>query len=453
MTSFRAYPLWVLLIFAGCSGDSSSQDQMTSNSEWFVFVADGIDEDMRSEAAQGFQHLLGEEAIAGDVIHFIASPDQQPVASLIVPSGGRNSRLRHSEIRPKLAKIKPLFDGSRATGNLQLGLPAVPSVVNSLRNTTFSPRIILVGNPLYDDPQQQGWSMVGGYVPQDGALEAAECPFHASANFPEGSTISWLTPSGQWGAGERHRSEVKRFYQLFAQAKNQAAVVRFTAKGETAFSAGTFRPDSRVIAQNDGRQMRFVGQTTERREDVNVRKPVVVDVDASSPAPSPVTPSSRPNHQSSQEVEQLLQDAESDPTMIAIAINSASQDAHCDIDMYVSVAGKPEELCFRQKDTSFGHLFRDVTRSGSINKEADDYQNWEWAKLDHVEDIGDVTVWLNAFQSSKPATVRVICVWKGVRRQKTFTVDGPGNGGQNKDHRGGSSAWQQVTWDQSWERI
>ncbi|PQO41793.1 hypothetical protein C5Y96_00010 [Blastopirellula marina] len=439
--------LWILSfawLVAGCGSDPPS------NSEWYIFIADGIDEPTRNEAAHGFQKLLGETASPGDVIHFIAAPSQQPVASLVVPVGGRNTRLRHSDVRSQLPKIKLLFDGSDATGNGQLGVPSVASTVNSLRSTHFSPRVILVGDVLYDDPHQQGWKMSGGYVPQDGSLNNPVCPFHAASDFPKNTTIAWLSPSESWGEGERHRSAVKRFYQLFAQAKG-AQLSRITAGGDVAFKAYE-HSITKLVAKDDGNQMEFVGQKTARTVRVPHQDLVKVKVDSSVVAAPDEPEIAPPGPELPPAMEEHLREVEGDLETITVAIDWFSEDPHCDMDVYGITRGHDEEISFRNMRTEYGNIKKDVRTPSWIQDDMAHMLHWEVLTVKN-DRLSDLSVYLNCYQGTKPATVRVVCIWKGIRRQKIYRIEGPGDGAKDIDKRDLSPAWKKVVWDKSWERI
>lgn len=424
--------LWlvmVLLPLAGCGG------RQPQKAEWFIFVADGLPQPVLSSVAQEFQTLVGETASPGDVVHFISAPDHQPVAMIEVPSGGRNSRLKHPNVRGELPKLQELFTASDAQSSSQLELPSVPATVQALRRTEFPARIVLIGDPVYKDERYEGWAMGDSSVPTDGALASSTCPFHVATKLPTDAAIGWLTPSADWGDDNRHREAITRFYRLFAQ-QSGGKLVRITPSANSAFDIQGGTQIEEISPKNDGIGMRKVSNEVARQEVEVIAPPQPVEV----------------AQVAATEAEQVLAAAEADHGQIAIAINWTSRDPNCDIDLYVRSKGASEELFYSRKQTSFGTLYRDVTSSGSASANASDYQKWEWAKIEHNR-IGDLTIWLNSYSSTQPATVRVICVWQGVRYQKSYEIRGRGDGGEGGSWRSVNSSWRQVAWNNAWPRI
>ena len=429
----------VVMLGTGCSTNSPHSNSSTGQSEWFLFVADGLPEPVLQSAARQFQELLSGRAQPGDVIHLISTPSHSPVASLVVPDGNHNARLRDPSVKAAARKLKSLFTVSSNPGSGQIQLPSVAATVRSLRRTEFPCRVVLIGTPIYDEPRQQGWSMTGGMVPTDGALNAEHSPFNNDTKFPNGTQIAWLSSTTDWGDDPAHRDAVTRFNRLYLQTQN-GQLTRMTADAETAFHFGTTQFPGSVTPLREEPGVKFVAVQSDREADPTTERKVTVEVDPPQPEPpTPVQPT--PPASERAEVETVLADAEANRNVIGLAINWESQDPRCDLDLYVTSRGESEELHFQQKQTRFGQLFRDVTSSGTISGDGSNYQNWEWARINHNR-WQDLTVWVNVYRSQKPATVRFIRVLNGRREERTFRFN------PNPDHRDAprdrSSLWRKV---------
>ena len=422
---------------SGCSTKSPHATETAGHAEWFLFLADGLPEPVLQSAAQQFQDLLSARAQPGDVIHLVSTPSHRPIASLVVPEGNHNARLRDSSVKAATRKLKALFTASSNRGSGQIQLPSVAATVRSLRRTEFPSRVVLIGSPIYDDPRQQGWSMTGGMVPTDGALGAEHSPFNNETNFPNGTQISWLSATTDWGDDPAHRDAVTRFNRLYLQTRN-GQLTRMTADAETAFHFGTTQFPSRVTPSREEPGVKFVAVQSDRESGPMDERKLTVEVDP--PRPEPPASVQPPTSQAAQ-VEVALADAEANRDVIGLAINWESQDPSCDLDLYVTSRGETGELYFRQKETSFGRLFRDVTSSGTISGDGSNYQNWEWARINHNR-WDDLTVWVNVYSSQKPATVRFIRVLNGQREERTFRFHpNPSDAGAARDR---SSLWWKV---------
>ena len=432
-------------LLSGCSSHEPNPGELAQNTEWFLFIADNLPESLQAETADQFQQLLGHRAVPGDIIHVIATPRHTPLASIVVPDGSHNSRLRDRDVKAAMPRLLPLFQPSeQGAAGQQLQLPSVATTVRSLRRTEFPCRVILIGSPIYDDPRQQGWSMTGGMVPTDGALNAEHSPFNNATNFPNGTQISWLSATTDWGDDPAHRDAVTRFNRLYLQTQN-GQLTRMTADAETAFHFGTTQFPGSVAPSREEPGVKFVAVQSDRESGPMAERKLTVEVDPPQPEPptpvqpAPVEPTPRTPQRT--EVETVLADAEANQDVIGLAINWESEDPSCDLDLHVSNRGVSDELYFSRKETSFGQLFRDVTSSGTISGDGSNYQNWEWTRIHHNR-WQDLTVWVHVYSSRKPATVRFIRVLNGRREERVFRLH------PNANHRGvpraQSSHWHRV---------
>ena len=373
----------------------------------------------RREVGQRLQVHIGTTCAEGDVVHFLLTPGQEPLATMTVPAGNRNRRLRSQELGDGLRKLIPYLNAETATGSQQVNLPAVPATLRSLRRTQFPARVIIVGTPLYDDPRQGDWSMADGKVPTDAALEAPECPFNMGVvDFPEDTIVEWFTPTSKFGVDHVHEEAITRFYRLFFQ-KHKAELTHLTANIALALDGQASQFPDILLPQPSSELMRTARLETSERQPRQTNKPVL------------------------EEAEQVLEAAEEANDEMAFAIHWFSTDPRCDIDIRVRSAGCGEVLYFGNKETPFGKLFRDVLSSGSIDDDSADYQKWEWVRIDHGR-LEDLTIWLNAYSTTKPAQVRIIGVSKGKRFERNIQINGPGDGGLSAD-RESSDAWHKMT--------
>lgn len=465
---------------AGCGGQSSgaspsggASTRTAEHHEWFVFVAEGLSDGLLTDVKGETQSLISQVTKTGDVLHVIAAPDHRPVATLVIPDGDPRTRLRHQATRQSLQRIGNYLNANHSNANSQIQLPAVSATVLSLRRTEFPIRIILIGDPVFEDARQRGWSMADGFVPTDGSLESPICPFGSGvATFPEDTEITWLTPESTWGVDHLHQSAVTRFYQLFLR-ENGGYLARVTADPMSAFSLDGTRLVDEFEADTTGlARMQLVTLASSRTEVepvsntigyevarhrvdgvTNRREPVIdesvelasddVDVTEEVPAEPETTPEPEPTppvRDVPQDVGAILQAAQQSREKITLAINWVSDDSECDIDMRITDTRVRQELNFSTTQTPFGRLLRDVQASGSIEGSLN--ARWEVAEVNHNQ-LGEIDLWVNAYRTNRPATVRLIVIWKTERRETTFRMTTPtGDGGRGP--RRGSAAWREV---------
>jgi hypothetical protein len=143
--------------------------------------------------------------------------------------------------------------------------------------------------------------------------------------------------------------------------------------------------------------------------------------------------------------EAVFSDAEQNKGTIAVGVNWTSPDSACDLDLHLSSNGLPGELSFSNQETSWGKHFKDVTGASTIDPNVEDFQNWEWIRVDHAR-LHDLVLYLNAYSTTAPARVTIVRVWNGERKSRVidFNVT-EGDGGANHDNRRASPAWARIS--------
>ncbi|MEZ6128967.1 MAG: hypothetical protein R3C59_09810 [Planctomycetaceae bacterium] len=439
----------------GHHGGGPSRTVASENHEWIIVVSKGLPDAMRNEVKSELQTLIAEVARKADMVHVVSAPDHRPIASLEIPDGDLRTRVRHPSAKRSLQRIGEFLNAAGEEPNHQLQIPALSATVLSLRRTEFPLRIILVGDPVYHDVRQPGWSMANGFVPTDSALQSPICPFGSGvATFPEDSEITWLTPSSTWGTDNLHQSAVTRFYQLFFRL-NGGYLARITADARSAFELSGTRLNDDIAMNDDGAaRMRLVSLESTRpdvepvvntigyevtaqrvigssdRRDSGEEESSVRDTEGASESPEDF------EEDAPEDVRELLDAAEHSSDTITFAINWASVDQLCDLDMWIRDSSTSEELSFKQSETSFGKLLRDVRHSGSLSGR-EDLSKWEVAEISHNR-LRDISLWINVYQTSQPAEGRLIVIWNSQRREVPFQFEatsGSRGGGLRIDRR------------------
>ena len=216
-----AAPVLLLLLWLG-SGSASAEK---SPHEWFVCI-----NQPNPQTRDLYLDIITAQAAPGDLVHLVHR--QELVTTVTVPAGTPQSRLRSQKLTTKMTTLKEFFgempNEHPAVTEPPLGLYEIPATVRALRQTNWPCRVLLTGIPLYLDQQRNaGWSMEAGVVPSDSSLELESSPFYGKTDFPEGTQLSWLLPTLQWGVDQAHREAVTRFQRLFIQTRG-GTLVRMT---------------------------------------------------------------------------------------------------------------------------------------------------------------------------------------------------------------------------------
>lgn len=198
-------------------------------------------------------------APAGHRLVVVRGADHATVINLSIPGGSTRERLRNRSVTQAMGLLQRDFrqaSQSNATGNAQLGIPNLPATYWSTVAGHGPCRIILLGDPIFDDTRYPFWSFRDGSFPSDRVLTEplSGCPFinRNHKKIPDDVQVSILSPT-EWGSNQKHRDFVTRWLRLACQESLGGNLVRITNSSSQAFSQGTrdefepVKPDGRDL--------------------------------------------------------------------------------------------------------------------------------------------------------------------------------------------------------------
>lgn len=198
-------------------------------------------------------------APAGHRLIVVKGGDHTPVINVAIPVGSARERLRDRTLTQAMGLLRLFLQQTSQGGgaqSLQIGIPNLPATYWSTIAGKGPCKIILVGDPIFDDPRYTFWSFRDGRFPSDAALSEplSSCPFinRNHPKIPGDVQISILSPA-EWGSSQRHRDVVIRWLRLACQESLGGKLVRVTNSSVHAFSQGT--RDEFEPVQFDGRQL------------------------------------------------------------------------------------------------------------------------------------------------------------------------------------------------------
>src|SRR5262249_42696951 len=110
-------------------------------------------------------------------------------------------------------------------------------LADNLRATNLT--VLLIGSPSYQDAKEPGFSMVEGYFPSDGHLQASreQSVFGLTANAATipSLTVNWLYFKDPW-LNDLHKEKVTRFWTLYLERRG-AQLAAFTSDPPAAFQS------------------------------------------------------------------------------------------------------------------------------------------------------------------------------------------------------------------------
>src|SRR6266481_4375324 len=104
-------------------------------------------------------------------------------------------------------------------------------LAENLHSTNVQPTVLLIGSPLYQDAREPAFSMVDGYFPSDGHLQASreQSIFGLTANAATTPSLAihWLYFHDPW-VSDLHKEKVTRFWTLYLERRG-AQLAAFTS--------------------------------------------------------------------------------------------------------------------------------------------------------------------------------------------------------------------------------
>ncbi|MGL4511572.1 MAG: hypothetical protein ACRCT8_00665 [Lacipirellulaceae bacterium] len=471
----------VALTLAVIAASSHASPQPT---ECYVFVEDGMAAKEAAPVLKGFADLVGTSLAPGSMLHVHAA-DGTVVASMTIPDGNRNRRLRDRSVQQPLKRVVEWVKSpARAESAGPAQLVEMPAVVRATRRGVGPVWVIVVTDPVYDDPANADWSMKSRRVPTHAAASRQPSPLAVGVAFPPETVISWLTPSSGWGVDAAHRSAIEEFWRVWAVSR-AATLGRFGGDHAAAFTPGlpldlppvvvmedevgmrdaSFRPDGG--GEYRRREWRLNSQTSEESIQPAESEASAAEVETpAEPVPTPrkLEPTPVPTPEPADELEptpappQSLLNPPSRPSgpllvhrppldedqTIEVALAWRSTDPETDLDLRVRSSVTTEELTHRDPETTFGRHLGDVRTPGDCDHCKPKTSEWERVVL-RKRDLPHLELWVNVYHatSAPEVFVEVLDGEKRSARSAMLSVD-RGDRGRGSDRRGDSGAWRRL---------
>ncbi len=165
----------------------------------------------------------------------------------------RSAKTRANQFKEPIRKIREFLAATNTPPAAARGVDAARlNFENAVRlpqwldficeNTTHGPnplRLILLGSPLYLDPQEPGFSMVDGYFPSDGHLTASREQSIYGLKERQGRFANVTLHLGYFGdpwVSDAHRERITRFWTLYLK-QGGGRLATMTGDLPTVFSA------------------------------------------------------------------------------------------------------------------------------------------------------------------------------------------------------------------------
>lgn len=235
--------------------------------EIFIFLPAKLPNPMRQQLLLQIPELLQKSGKL--TLHLIELPSHRVIASLTVPARLSSDAKRRPEFRNGFEQIGKFIQQSKSdagtvTTAVAIDLPMAFGKIAAIRQTEAAPEVLLIGNPLYDNPREPWFSMAPQYVFSDSNWLLPLGPFgQPVAPITPGSQFQIVSTKESWGFNSTHEYKTERFYQVGIQQKLQGQLQPITSDLATALQ--TLR--SRTYKTIPEVEIQYVSPNAEGRDE------------------------------------------------------------------------------------------------------------------------------------------------------------------------------------------
>src|SRR6266850_8342476 len=248
-------------------------------------------------------------------------------------------------------------------------------LAENLPATNHQPALLLIGSPLYQDAREPGFSMVDGYFPSDGHLQASreQSIFGLTANAATTPSLAihWLYFRDPW-VSDLHKEKVTRFWTLYLERRG-ALLAAFTSDLPTALQSFQQNALGATAASKNW----TVDTTQNKIEMLRVSRNVEI---------------------ADWLTRGTLSD-ESPPTTLVGPMKIGIRWKHnIDLDLYATPRHGAETLCFEHVRSPEGYYYKDHRSSPG--------REYEFIEFESSVDVREVEAFINFYKGSCPGGAR-----------------------------------------------
>ncbi|HLH55873.1 MAG TPA: hypothetical protein VKY92_19890 [Verrucomicrobiae bacterium] len=197
-----------------------------------VGISPFLDNAVKDDVYRGLVHLLVQDLPLNSSITVFDSFNLETVASLTIPDSHafESPKTRANQFSGSINQLKRFlavehprpFD-SKLKFQSAVRLPQFLDFLSeNLPQSSVQPSVLIIGSPLYEDQKEPVFSMVDGYFPSDGHLQATrDKSVFGLADEPAPKRhliVHWVYFGDPW-VSELHRDKVTRFWTLYVQGR------------------------------------------------------------------------------------------------------------------------------------------------------------------------------------------------------------------------------------------
>lgn len=222
----------VLLLPVFCSQASESAKETGHQRTYIIGVSPYLEKSAKDEVYRSVVRLLVEDLPLNSTVAIYDGYNLKSIARVTLPNARAfdSPKTRANQFAPAIRELKQFLatDHSKPANprlnfDSALRVPQFCDFLAENRLDSNSPVVVLLmGSPLYQDAKEPAFSMVDGYFPSDGHLQASRersvFGFSGDTNSMPAMEVHWVYFGDPW-VSDLHKDKVTRFWTLYLERR------------------------------------------------------------------------------------------------------------------------------------------------------------------------------------------------------------------------------------------
>jgi len=247
--ALRLLVVSIVCIYGLCSAPAADQASSSgeSNSDFVIGISPFLEKSVKDEIYRSIVRLVVEDLPLNSTLTVYDAFELKTITQVTVPTrrAFNSPKTRANQFAPAIRDLKLFLAQERSAPtnshfNFE-GSIRLPQFLDFLAEkaspTNSWSAVLLIGSPLYLDSKEPAFSMVDGYFPSDGHLQASreKSVFGFDGDAGPTSLVQWMYFGDPW-VSDLHKEKVTRFWTLYLERRG-AQLAAFTGDLPTALQS------------------------------------------------------------------------------------------------------------------------------------------------------------------------------------------------------------------------
>ncbi len=200
-------------------------------SRYIIGISPFLDKSVKDEVYRGIVRLVVEDLPLNSALAIYDAFELKTIAQLSLPDARafHSPKTRANQFAPAIRDLKMFLaeehhkpTNSNSSFEAAIRLPQFLEFLAATTTTNSKPSVLLMGSPLYQDAKEAAFSMVDGYFPSDGHLQASReqsvYGFSGKSATAPPLILHWVYFGDPW-VNDLHKEKITRFWTLYLERR------------------------------------------------------------------------------------------------------------------------------------------------------------------------------------------------------------------------------------------